>query len=355
MYTNDQPTAGFLPDFCRDSSLLLVVIIAELLAVVLALSAWPHVPFWRTLALTSLFVQWIALASVAILCRLQRRLGRATPAREAAAAYAIVLGVTLLLSALTSSFLDWMAHPEMLDLRYELAFVFRNTLISAIVAAIGLRYLYLQHDWKRGLEARMNARLHALQARIRPHFLFNSMNTIAALIRTRPLEAEDAVEDLSCMFRAALREGEWARLGDEVELTRHYLALEHLRLGDRLQVEWELDPATDLEELPIPALSLQPLVENAVYHGIQPNLEGGCVRIAIHRDGDHLHLRVENPLAPDSDDRVHNGQGMALNNIRERLALSYERAEMDIREDADRFVAALTLPLEPADARPDRR
>ncbi|MEJ2633041.1 MAG: histidine kinase [Acidihalobacter sp.] len=355
MHTNDNTPAGFLPDFCRDSTLLLVVVIAELLAVVLALSSWPLAPFWRTLALTSLFVQWIALSSVAVLCRLRARLEKLSPAREATFAYLIVLGLTLLFSVLNAAFFDWVVHPNAVDLERDLAFVLRNAMVSAIVAAVGLRYLYVQHDWKLGVEARMDARLHALQARIRPHFLFNSMNTIAALIRSRPADAENAVEDLSSMFRSVLREGEWARLGDELELTRHYLALETLRLGERLQVEWALDIDEDDEELPIPALSLQPLVENAVYHGIQPNPDGGCVHIAIARDATHLRLRVENPQPQVQSGPAHDGQGMALGNIRERLELGYRGAAMNIRAEPERFTVELSLPLEAADARNDRR
>ena len=355
MHTNDKMPAGFLPDFCRDSTLLLVVIIAELLAVVLALSSWPLVPFWRTLALTSLFVQWIALASVAVLCRLRAMLARISPARAAAVAYLIVLALTLAFSVLNAAFLDWVVHPNAVDLERDMAFVLRNAMVSAIVAAVGLRYLYVQHDWKLGVEARMEARLNALQARIRPHFLFNSMNTIAALIRSRPAEAENAVEDLSSMFRSVLREGEWARLGDEIELTRHYLALESLRLGERLQVEWVLDIDEDDEDLPVPALSLQPLVENAVYHGIQPSPDGGCVRIAIGCDAQRLHLRVENPQPAVRSGPAHDGQGMALGNIRERLELGYRGAVMDIQADPERFTVELSLPLESADARIDRR
>lgn len=355
MHFNDTTSAGLLPDFCQDSILLLVVIIAELLALSLTLASWPITPFWPTLALDSLFVQWVALSSVAVLCRLRGVLAPLSPAYAAVLAYLVVLGLTLLFSALTVGFLHSVMHSGRFHLGGDVVFVARNALISAIIAAVGMRYLYLQHAWKLGVEARVDARLHALQARIRPHFLFNSMNTIAALIRSRPAEAESAVEDLSCMFRSVLREGDWATLGEEIELARHYLALEGLRLGGRLQVEWALDIRDGDETLPVPALSLQPLVENAVYHGIQLSPEGGCVRIAARRDRAALHLCVENPQPAEDAGPRHTGQGMALRNIRERLELGYRGANMDIRSTPDSFTVDLSLPLEVADADIDRR
>ncbi len=335
----------FLPDFCADGTLLLIVVIAELLALVLTLATWPLAPFWPTLAMTSLFAQWIALGSVAALCRMKKYLRQASPFAGAVTAYAVILFVTLAFSFLAAAFMDVFIHPDAANWRYEMDFVLKNAIISSIISAIGLRYLYLQHDWKRSMEARMTARLHALQARIRPHFLFNSMNTIAALIQSRPRAAEQAVEDLSGLFRSVLREGEWARLGDEIELCRRYLALESLRLGKRLRVSWRLsiDPAD--EDRLVPALCLQPLVENAVYHGIQVIPEGGELTITIAREGREFRLEVANPRPAIMPGSHHGGQGMALANIRERLRLGYRQAQMIIQEEAERFTVTLRLPV----------
>jgi two-component system sensor histidine kinase AlgZ len=191
----------------------------------------------------------------------------------------------------------------------------------------------------------MDARIAALQARIRPHFLFNSMNIIASLIPVDPDGAERAVEDLSALFRASLREGATTvPLADEIELCERYLRLEQLRLGERLSIERSIGvlPAA----LRIPPLSVQPLLENAVYHGVQPRPEGGCVRLAVSCEPRMLRIEVSNPL-PGEAARESNGAGMALANIRDRLAAIYgDRASLETARVDGSFVARLAIPRE---------
>ncbi|HLO63562.1 MAG TPA: histidine kinase [Azonexus sp.] len=190
--------------------------------------------------------------------------------------------------------------------------------------------------------AQAEARLAALNSRIRPHFLFNSLNAVLSLIRARPQQAEEALESLSDLFRAAMRDpGEMVCLADEIALGRQYLELEKLRLGERLSVDWRLgDVAMDL---PIPPLMLQPLLENAVYHGIEPSAEGGVVRIAIDRRGDELHIAIANPTTGHAQHAV--GNRMALTNIRERLALYYDlEARLETVIEDSRYEVRITLP-----------
>ena len=149
-----------------------------------------------------------------------------------------------------------------------------NGVISVIVSAIVLRYFYVTAQWQRDVEASAEAQVQALQARIRPHFLFNSMNTIASLTRSDPATAEHAVEDLSELFRASLAHKTFVPLSEELELVGSYLRIEGQRLGERLEVEWDLD--ADAADVEIPELSLQPLVENAVNHGIEQCSAGGA-------------------------------------------------------------------------------
>jgi two-component system sensor histidine kinase AlgZ len=247
-----------------------------------------------------------------------------------------------------------MADQQFADYTQKLHFMLRNTLISAIVTAVSLRYMYVQHEWKRNIEARTGARLAALQARIRPHFLFNSMNSIAALIRNQPLVAESAVLDLATVFRSVLVDHDWSNLKEELELTRHYLALEALRLGDRLKVFWQIEP--DLYAARLPALTLQPLVENAVYHGIQPRPEGGTIQIRAFHKANKLNISIDNPL-PETQTKSHDGNGMAINNLKERLELAFRGdATLEIERNAGHFCVTLSLPLvmENKDARNDR-
>jgi two-component system sensor histidine kinase AlgZ len=190
--------------------------------------------------------------------------------------------------------------------------------------------------------------VEALQARIRPHFLFNSMNTVAALVRLDPAAAERTIEDLSELFRAALgqhgsRDG---TLGEELTLVDRYLAIEQLRLGERLRVRRDLDSLP--RDVPLPRLLLQPLVENAVRHGIQPLREGGEVILSGRRKGDVLVVVIDNPL-PSSPASA--GHGHGLDNVRQRIAHHYgARGKVTAGPEGDRFVVRLQLPLERADA-----
>ena len=161
--------------------------------------------------------------------------------------------------------------------------------------------------------------MRALQARIRPHFLFNSMNTIASLTRTDPERAEEAVEDLADLFRANLNEKRSSiTLKEELEVARIYQRIEQLRLGERLHVIW------DVADLPmralVPGLLMQPLLENAIYHGIEPRPGGGIVTVSGALDGDIIALTVRNPL-PEAGGDAHAGNRIALENIRERMDL----------------------------------
>jgi two-component system sensor histidine kinase AlgZ len=192
------------------------------------------------------------------------------------------------------------------------------------------------------------ARLQALQARIRPHFLYNSMNTIAALTRSDPGRAEDAVLDLADLFRASLDERRsLIPLAQELEAARTYQRIEELRLGSRLRVRWEV------EDLPqqalVPALMLQPLLENAIGHGIENLPEGGEVSISGAVAAGLLQITVRNPLPPDSraaEPGGERGSGIALDNIRERLTLLFGNAAgISAGREGGQFEVRLRLPL----------
>ncbi len=187
-----------------------------------------------------------------------------------------------------------------------------------------------------------DARLQALQARIRPHFLFNSINAVLSLIRSDPQRAEAALEDLAELFRALMQDNrQLSTLADELALCRQYLNLEQLRLGERLRIDW------DIEGMPgdalVPQLLLQPLVENAIYHGIEPGMDPGSVRIQIVRDRKQVRLLLSNPYHPDYQHRA--GNRMALANIRERLALHFDvEASLATQVAGERFEIRIVLP-----------
>jgi two-component system sensor histidine kinase AlgZ len=198
------------------------------------------------------------------------------------------------------------------------------------------------------------ARLQALQARIRPHFLFNSLNAVLSLIRKEPMKAEHALEDLADLFRVFMAENrDLAPLAREMALARQYLGIELLRLGERLQVEWHTDkmPGDAL----IPPLTLQPLLENAVYHGIEPSAAPGIISINVYRARDEVHIDIRNPYFRDGGQH-HAGNKMAMGNIRERLALHFDaEASLKTTVGSDYYQVHITLPYRPGRiARHDR-
>ena len=211
-------------------------------------------------------------------------------------------------------------------------------------ATSGLLLLYFELRANAFSPAQAEARLAALNARIRPHFLFNSLNAVLSLIRARPQQAEAALESLSDLFRAAMRDpSELVSLSDEIALGQQYLELEKLRLGERLTVDWKIDG--NFSNIPIPPLTLQPLLENAVYHGIEPAADGGLLEVSVERRGEELIIVITNPTAGQSQHAA--GNHMALANIRERLALYYDlEARLDILAGADRYEVRITLPCQ---------
>jgi two-component system sensor histidine kinase AlgZ len=343
-----------LPDFCSQRAVLLILVIVALTGVLLALAGTGFSPqFWGDLARKLMFLLWTGLAGAALLCAVRRQIA----ARGALAGAFLVLGLVVALVAVVSE-LAWRVLNSPTFNPYSLLgaaptghwpFLARNLAIGAIVCAVALRYIYVAQQWRLNVEAQARARVDALQARIRPHFLYNSMNTIASLTRSDPTRAEDAVLDLADLFRASLDEKRvLVTLQEELDTARTYERIERLRLGDRLRVHWDVAAAPP--GTLVPALTLQPLLENAIGHGIANLAAGGEVAIEGGTVGDMLLLSVRNPL-PLGDTQDRNGHGIALENIRERLALLYgARASVAAGREGDEFVVRLRVPLAQATA-----
>jgi two-component system sensor histidine kinase AlgZ len=345
--TRDDDAQFYLPNLCEARMVLVVVLLAELVAVLLAVARVGISDSWlMDLGRTSLFMLWIGLGSAATLCYLRPQLAKLGVARGSA----VALGLLVLVTALVSEAAWRGATMGLYDFDDRggghAAFLAGNLLTGAIVGAIALRYFYVTHQWRRNVEREARSRVEALQARIRPHFLYNSMNTIAALTRSDPIRAEAAVEDLADLFRVSLQETRSeVTLADELEVVRTYERIERLRLGSRLTVDWQLGDAP-LDAL-VPSLLLQPLVENAIYHGIERLPDGGTVTISARlANARTLELTVANPSPSQGAAPGRIGSRLALSNIRERLALAYAgEASFESGVDADRFVVRVRLPL----------
>lgn len=344
---NGGDRACFLPDFCNARLVLLVVLVAELLALVLALASSAYSrDLWGDLALSSLFIQWVALGTAATLCVARRWLNSRSTLTAALSAFGITMAITGLCSMVTVAGVQSGLLPLPVGAGWPYEFLLRNLAVCAIVAAIAFRYFYVQHQWKQNVEAEARSRIQALQARIRPHFLFNSMNTIANLTRSHPEQAEEAVEDLADLFRATLDQRERIPLREELEIAQRYLSIESLRLGSRLTLDWNIADTLPMT-VEIPALTLQPLVENAVYHGIEPLTEGGRITVKGWCEGDDVVFRVSNPLPRFAPGRRRPGNRMAQDNVRQRLELAYgERASMRISEDGESYDVTVRIPRE---------
>lgn len=334
----------FLPNFCSVKSVFILSIGVQLIAFMLILATGDKLTeSWDELGLLSLFVQWIALASAGVLCLSKRFLAKLSLLWASVAAYILIVFTTVILAVCAQYFLiqinyQWGSVPETLG-----QFVFRCTAISGILGLVALRYFYVQSQWKQRIELESQARVEALQARIRPHFLFNSMNIIASLINKDPAAAEQAVEDLSELFRASLRQsGSMVPLSEEWVLCRNYLRIEGLRLGDRLTLEVDLSAVP--QDAAIPMLTLQPLVENAIYHGIQPLPKGGTITVKGEMQGNILHISIHNPVAKSKGVKTHGNQ-IAMGNIRHRLNLLFgSHAKLMVKPSDESYAVTVSFP-----------
>ncbi len=313
---------SFLPDFCGVRAVLAVVVSSAVLAMVIALASAERLSeLWSDFSMVALYVLWIALASAGMLCLLRHWLAGMSHARAGLLAWGMVLLVCMAVAETAA----WLMPVELVAGIGHLDLLVRTLGIGAILAALILRYLYEYHLQKQRERAEDQARYLALQARIRPHFLFNSLNTVISLIPGQPEKAQRILHDLSDLFRASLGgEGQGSTLVRELELTRQYIEVEKLRLGDRLRVRWDLGELPGLAAMP--PLLLQPLVENAVYHGIEPAVEGGEVRIYGRLRKNLIVLSVSNSLPQEGGKRERPGNRMALENICQRLRVFFGEA-----------------------------
>ncbi|MBN1378756.1 MAG: histidine kinase [Gammaproteobacteria bacterium] len=338
-------TPDLLPNFCDNQVLLVVLLVAEALAIILTLSqASTLANIWVSLGNTSFFILIIALIDAAVLCVSNRFFKNLTIVSRSLLLYLVLQLITLLVTLaadFTLNALDirGISHYTLLQA------LIRNLSISLIITGVMLRYFYVRHQSRLHRKAEELAHIQALQARIRPHFLFNSLNTIASLVHQNPDMAEEAILDLAELFRSTLSKTSHITLGEELDIVNRYLRIEQLRLGDRLRIEREI--ADDVMNVSLPALLIQPLVENAVYHGIEPLANGGCIQISAQRVASTLSLKISNPVSIETPPQRTSGNQLALSNIRQRLELAFgNQASMQLMKDPVTFCVTLCLPIQ---------
>ncbi|WP_158611867.1 sensor histidine kinase [Guyparkeria sp. SCN-R1] len=334
-----------LPAFCTARVILITLAMGAALSLLLTLVPGVGPERWARFGTTLWLVTWIALVTVALLCATRRWLDRLPLPALLTIIVALLLTVTAVTSAVAFGALQsigWQPQETAGE------FLLHNLAIALLVGLIGIWVFSLHLGNARQINAAAEARLSALHARIRPHFLFNSLNTVAELVHDRPEAAEQAVLDLSRVFRAALASDSTSTLAEEVELARRYLDIEHWRLGERLHVDWQLPEP--LPAISLPILTLQPLVENAVRHSVERQAGPGPIRVECRVGSRSIGLVIENDLVAGDD---HHGNGMALANIRDRLALMFgEAASLRAGPVDGRFRVKLVLPRTDGEATP---
>jgi two-component system sensor histidine kinase AlgZ len=328
------PHADLLPDFRNLGVIARVLVGVNLFALGAALAASGGVA-----QALERFIEWAALIEPLLMaCMIVLYLAAPALGRLAYwAGCAAVLAIVLVLAVAEHAAIQALTGEPPADLSRMAALCALG--VAALVA-------YFRLFTRAHSPALAEARLQALQARIRPHFLFNSLNAILSLIRRDPRRAERALEDLADLFRTLMGDARrFVRLADEIALLERYAGIEQLRLGDRLRITWEIDSAPS--DALLPPLVLQPLLENAVYHGVEPGTGTADVLVHIERRGDRVLARIENPyMGPQQPgDGSRAGNRMALENIRERLALFFDaEARMEATLRGARYSVELEMP-----------
>jgi two-component system, LytTR family, sensor histidine kinase AlgZ len=334
-----------LPNLCEYQALLLLFMASQLLVITFTLFKFGFAIDWVSFGMVTLYVQWQSVFSAVVLCKMRLYLSRLPKHQAVAIAFSLLLAIGLGLAIAV----QWYSAPLNYG-RFSWNFVLRNLVLSAIVIGVALRYLYVHQKMINREKSALLANLSALQARIKPHFLFNTMNSIASLITIAPDKAEKMVEDLAELLRASLRDDVVeTSIADEWWLCERYLEIEQLRLGKRLT--WSCDFSGLDVSLNIPHLGLQPIVENAIYHGIQPHPEGGYLHVSGESTADGwVTIRVENSQAKIYQmQRENRGNKMAINNIRHRIQQLYgDSAVLQLEDKEDQFLVTLRYQLRSA-------
>ena len=327
---NQNAYSGALPDFRNLGIVLRVLLAVNLFAFAAAVVKSRNLQaYWQNVTEIGALVEPLLILSLVVLALFSGWLRRLP----------YWLGVIIVL-ALELGLATGLYHAGQTLLEGEPTPLWRYWVLVAFCTLALLVYFDLRG---RALSpALTEARLQALQARIRPHFLFNSINAVLSLIRQDPKRAEEALEDMADLFRVLMADNrELAPLAREVELCRQYLDLEQLRLGERLKVEWRTERMP--RDALVPPLVLQPLIENAIYHGIEPRVEPGVISIEIHGDGKRLHAVLKNPFSESGEH--HAGNRMAVANIRERLQLHFDaEASLMTKATDGNYQVHITMP-----------
>ncbi|AXQ20881.1 alginate biosynthesis protein [Acinetobacter wuhouensis] len=302
--------------------LLELFIASNVLAFLLALAeaqSWSNLNFGHVLAYI-LYINWILLAFAAFQDIFQKRLSEYSYFSAAIFSF-ILLQTIVFCTSVVLNLLGFIgSHISLQNISVDQLFhnVILHLSYGVLLGAFCLRYMYIREQSVLQQNSELNARVQAMQARIHPHFLFNSLNSVVSLIAIDPDKAEQMLIDLSKLFRASLQELKLVTLKEEVELSKQYIAIEQIRLGERLKVEWNIPHPELLGQVKIPLLTLQPLIENSIFHGVEKKIIDAKIGILVEILQNQVNIVITNPFLQDRI-KVREGHGIALENVKQRL------------------------------------
>ena len=324
----NQNSSYFFTKSGRWQHLFELIIASNVLALVLALA---EAQSWQALSGGRLFqyivfINWVILSFFALVERFQ---GFFSSLRQE---FALAIGFVMLqsivvLTTLISNFFQFGLLNKHASLTQGWSVYFTNVPLylsyGILLGAFCLRYLYVREQWLHQQYAELNARIQAMQARIHPHFLFNSLNNVVSLIAIDPDKAESMLISLSRLFRASFQELKLVSLHEEIELSKQYLMIEQVRLGERLKVDWKIElSSVQLKQITIPLLTLQPLLENSIFHGVEPMMGKATIGVLVEILQNQVSIVITNPYTDDTI-KSRKGHGIALENVKQRLKAYY--------------------------------
>ena len=320
--------AYFFTKIGRWQHLIELFIASNILAMILALAeaqSWTALSVERLLQYM-LFINWVLLAFVALVELFQKKIQPLNFGQALVVGFILLQMIGVLTTVVLNSLIYFGQNFQIHGLSRDVLLdgVMLHLSYGVLIGTFCFRYLYLREQWARQQNSELHARIQAMQARIHPHFLFNSLNTVISLITIDPDKAEQMLLNLSRLFRASFKELKLVRLKDEIELCQHYLAIEQMRLGDRLRVEWKYDDEVLFSQVQIPLLTLQPLVENSIFHGVEKFLTKSTISILIEVLQNQVNIVITNPYTQDKIN-LRQGNGIAVENVKQRLEAYYGR------------------------------
>ncbi|MHA3104520.1 sensor histidine kinase [Acinetobacter sp. ANC 3791] len=343
-------SAYFFTKIGRWQHLIELFAASSILAVVLMLAeagAWQAMN-WGHVLQYLLYIYWVILAFIVVIQKIQPKINHLNHVVVFTLAFLLLQGIVLLTTIFLNALLLMMHFGWRQLGDWQQLFDHAGLYLSygVLMGAFSLRYLYIRDQWLKQQHSELQARIQAMQARIQPHFLFNSLNSVVSLIAVDPDKAEEMLINLSRLFRVSLQELKLVSLAEELQICRQYIAIEQIRLRDRLQMDWRLPDIQALQYIQIPVLSLQPLLENSIFHGVEKISSPCKISLLVEILDRQVNIVITNPYLQEQQGQ-RQGNGIALENVKQRLRAYYgDAAYIQCFAGQGIFTTILTYPYQ---------